>query len=150
MKNAVIILAAGKGERLGLECPKQYLPICGKPVLEYSLALFQNTPEISEIILVVDKTWDENKNRISLDQYTKIKATVPGGARRQDSVHNGLKEVSSDTNVVLIHDSARAFAPEKGIKDGNQRSFKKRCGHSGRTRERYNQNHGTGTNHRNT
>lgn len=113
---SAIILAAGRGSRLNLPVPKPLLKIVGKPVIIYSLESLSRHPDIDEIIVVINAS---NQKAITgvLKAYSfkKIKAFVLGGKRRQDSVYNGLKKVSLNSDWVLIHDSARPFIDSKSI-----------------------------------
>jgi len=113
---SAIILAAGRGVRLGTKTSKALVKINKKPLIDYSLGVFGAHPDIDEIIAVVSR---DNKKQIiaaAKKAYSKkIKAFVLGGARRQDSVFNGLKQVSSQSKWVLIHDSARPFIDRKSI-----------------------------------
>lgn len=118
MSNVAIILSAGRGERFGSSIPKQYLKLNNKPVLEYSLDLFEGINEIDGCILVVDKNWTSNKSRINLRQYQKTIKIIEGGQRRQDSVYNGVCAVPQNTDIIVIHDSARPFPPVDAIKKG--------------------------------
>lgn len=118
MSNIAIILSAGKGERTGSSIPKQYLKLNNKPILEYSLDLFEKMNEIDGCILVVDKNWKKNKNIINLKKYKKIIKIITGGRRRQDSVYKGVSAVPDETEIILIHDSARPFPPEDAIRKG--------------------------------
>ena len=113
---SAIILAAGRGKRLGSAVSKPLVKIGKFPVIIYSLRTLDEHPEIDEIILVVN-----NKNRRAITRlikkysFKKIKTLVLGGSRRQDSVFNGLKNVSSNSDWILIHDSARPFINGEGV-----------------------------------
>lgn len=112
-KNVAIVLAAGQGKRMCADRPKQFLEIQGKPVLYYSLQVFQESPLIQEIILVtgadmVDYCRMEIVDRYGLD---KVKQIVPGGEERYHSVYSGLK-YCIDSQYVFIHDGARPFITE--------------------------------------
>ncbi|MFA5200119.1 MAG: 2-C-methyl-D-erythritol 4-phosphate cytidylyltransferase [Candidatus Omnitrophota bacterium] len=113
---SAIILAAGRGTRLETKTSKALVKINRKPLINYSLGIFNSHPEIDEIITVVSR---DNKKQIiaavKKAYLKKIKVFVLGGARRQDSVFNGLKQVSSQSDWVLIHDSARPFIDRKSI-----------------------------------
>ncbi len=110
-----VILAAGSGKRMGADMPKQYLPLCGKPVMVHCLEVFEKSP-VDEIVLVVTPGDEAYCKQNMVDAYhiTKVKAIVPGGAERYDSVYQGLRHMQCD--YVLIHDSARAFVTEDIIK----------------------------------
>lgn len=93
MKNVGIVLAAGRGKRMHTTVQKQYLLLCGKPVLYYSLKVFQDCPFIDELILVtgkdeIDYCQKEIVRKFNLD---KVKKIVPGGKERYHSVYEGLK-----------------------------------------------------------
>jgi 2-C-methyl-D-erythritol 4-phosphate cytidylyltransferase len=108
MKNIAIIVAGGKGKRM-VE-PKQFLKINGKPMLAWTVDVFQRTKAINGIILVVAEDQLPLAKRL---RAAKIIAVVPGGRERQDSVRNGLAAVPKEAQVVLIHDGARpAVTPE--------------------------------------
>jgi 2-C-methyl-D-erythritol 4-phosphate cytidylyltransferase len=96
MKVAVILLAAGLGKRMGARKPKAFLTLGGRPMYRHSLEVFRSLREVHQIVLVVPPG-------------LKIEGSVLGGARRQDSVLNGLREVDPASDVVLVHDSARPF-----------------------------------------
>jgi 2-C-methyl-D-erythritol 4-phosphate cytidylyltransferase len=104
MKIVVIITAAGYGKRMGR--PKQFIEIGGKPLLEWTISVFENTKVIDEIILVVNK---EDVQKGKNFKYSKLRHVVAGGEERQISVNNGLKKIADDTEIVAIHDGARPF-----------------------------------------
>ena len=113
VKCTAIVLAAGQGKRMGTAVQKQYLELAGKPVLYYSLQVFQTSPLIDEIILVVGEGQQVYCEReiVSKYQISKVKSIVQGGAERYISVWNGLREVSE--GYVFIHDGARPFIEEE-------------------------------------
>jgi len=98
MKVAAIIAAGGSGKRMGR--PKQFLPLLGRAVVEWSLEVFKKIKSIEQIILTVSGDDLERAKNLGV-------LVVEGGAERQDSVANGLKFVSPDCDLVLIHDGAR-------------------------------------------
>ena len=85
------------------QSPKQYLPFRGKPLALYSFETFVHHPKISEIIVVC-----EPEHRCLFGNHPRILFALPG-ERRQDSVFNGLNQISQETTLVCIHDSARPF-----------------------------------------
>jgi 2-C-methyl-D-erythritol 4-phosphate cytidylyltransferase len=99
MKIAVIIAAGGEGKRMGHR--KQFLPLLNSSVVETTLAVFRKVKGLSEIVLVV------SPEDVGLAKNIPGVKVVEGGKERQDSVANGLKAVSPDTDLVLIHDGAR-------------------------------------------
>ena len=104
-----IVLAGGQGTRMGTAVQKQYIELCGKPVLYYALHTFQNSGVIDEIILVVGEGQEEycRQNIVEKYEITKVSKVVVGGTERYYSVWNGLQEVSE--GYVFIHDGARPF-----------------------------------------
>lgn len=103
-----LVLAAGQGKRMGGDIPKQYLPLCGKPIMVYALEVFQKSP-VNEIVLVVAPGEVDYCRKEIIEKYhiTKAVTVVEGGEERYDSVYAGLQASSCD--YVLIHDGARAF-----------------------------------------
>lgn len=112
-KCTAIVLAAGQGKRMGTKVQKQYLEISGKPVLFYSLDVFQKSDLIDEVILVVGKGQGEYCQREIVEKFhiNKVGKIVEGGAERYHSVWNGLQEV--EEGFVFIHDGARPFVTEE-------------------------------------
>lgn len=103
-----IIVAAGKGERLGSETPKQFLPLGGATILDKSYDAITSLVSPENIYVILPDNYD----------YTgKITQTVTGGKTRQESVYKGLKALNSakDDDIVLIHDAARPFTNYKDI-----------------------------------
>lgn len=115
---SAIILAGGRGKRMGSDISKQFIEIDGKPILYYTLKRFIDSKYINKIILVLPKDEIEYCIKNVLNKYNlKISKIVEGGKERQDSVYNGLKEVSN-SDIVLIHDGARPFVKERIIEEG--------------------------------
>jgi len=115
---SVVIVAGGKGTRMGSTINKQYLELNGKAVLAHTINQFEQCHKIDEIIVVTgEDEVDYCTKQIWIKYgFLKIKSIVPGGKRRQDSVYNGLLGVSPKTQVVLIHDGARPLIKEEQIK----------------------------------
>lgn len=114
---SAVIVAAGRGTRMGSEVKKQYLEICGIPLLARTIKVFESCENIDEIILVIDSNDIIFCKHEIIDRYgfDKVKSIVSGGETRQDSVYNGLQEVDKDCEVVLIHDGARPFIKQDEI-----------------------------------
>ena len=112
--NAAIVLAAGQGKRMNSPVQKQFLEIGGKPVLYYSLKCFEESPLISEIVLVTGAEQVGYVQHEIVDKFgfKKVRSVVPGGKERYDSVYEGLKAVES-RGAVFIHDGARPFISEE-------------------------------------
>ncbi|MFA9398813.1 MAG: 2-C-methyl-D-erythritol 4-phosphate cytidylyltransferase [Clostridiaceae bacterium] len=117
-KVTALILAAGSGKRMGKKINKQFILLKNKPILYYTLEVFSNCKEIDEIVLVAkDDEIDYIRQNIVIKyKFSKVVKIVKGGAERQESVLNGLREMNS--SIVLIHDGARPFTSNKIIEDG--------------------------------
>ncbi|MDR1190789.1 MAG: 2-C-methyl-D-erythritol 4-phosphate cytidylyltransferase [Verrucomicrobiales bacterium] len=111
---SAILLAAGRSRRLGFD--KILTPLAGRPVLHYSLSALKQSPSVAEVIVVTRADL--------LPQVRALAAAaagdnplrfILGGAERQDSVANGLREVSPSAAEVLIHDAARPLLDERVI-----------------------------------
>lgn len=115
-----IIVAAGKGSRMGADINKVFLKLAQKTVIEYTLDAFEKCADIDETILVISRD-DEKRCKELEKKYPDLKI-VFGGAQRKDSVLNGINAASGD--VVAIHDGARALiTPElisKVVSDGKK------------------------------
>lgn len=109
-KNVAVVLSAGRGKRMNSAVQKQYLHIKGKPVIYYSLKVFQECPFIDEIVLVAGKDDINYCRREIVEKYglDKVRTITPGGEQRYHSVYNGLQAIV-DCNYVYIHDGARPF-----------------------------------------
>lgn len=113
---SAIILAAGQSRRLGGVVSKPLVKINNLPVIIYSLRALSKHPDIDEIIVVSSIENQGGLAKLIKDySFNKIKALVLGGKRRQDSVDNGLKKVSAQSDWVLIHDAARPFVNRRVI-----------------------------------
>lgn len=117
-KVSAIILAGGKGKRMGAEVSKQYININNKPILYYTLSNFISSEFIDEIILVVPEDEVDYCKKEIIERYSlKVNKIVVGGKERQDSVYNGLNAIEK-CDIVLIHDGARPFVSKDIIKNG--------------------------------
>jgi 2-C-methyl-D-erythritol 4-phosphate cytidylyltransferase/2-C-methyl-D-erythritol 2,4-cyclodiphosphate synthase len=111
MTVAALIVAAGKGVRAGGSLPKQFTPLCGKPVLAHSVETFAAHPEIAEIMVAIGDGQEEFA-RAALGEGSDRVRFVIGGAERRDSVRAGLEALATTgATRVLIHDAARPFLP---------------------------------------
>jgi 2-C-methyl-D-erythritol 4-phosphate cytidylyltransferase len=106
-----VIVGAGRGLRLGGPMSKVFLPLGAHPVFLHSVLAFASLPEVDGLVLVVPageeervRTWCRERNVAE-----RVRAIVPGGERRQDSVARGLSHVAPGTDAVLVHDAARPF-----------------------------------------
>lgn len=107
-----IVLAAGKGKRMGTKIHKQYLSLGGYPLIYYSLRAFASSPLIDEIILVAAEGEEIYCKKEIVEKYNieKVSRVVAGGKERYHSVWNGLQLV--EKGYVFVHDGARPFVDE--------------------------------------
>lgn len=121
--NAVLILAGGTGTRTGMQRPKQFVEILGKPVLAYTAELFERNQRIDFSVIVCHKDWIDYCRRITTEYgLSKVRYIVPGGATFQQSVMNGIEflhsldpeEFNGDSNL-LIQYGAAPFTSQKII-----------------------------------
>lgn len=117
-----IVLSAGQGKRMGASVQKQYIELQGKPIIYYTLSVFQKSDIIDDIILVVGKGQINYVQEEIVQKYhfTKVKTVVEGGHERYASVWQGLKAREYDKyyeniqdGYVFIHDGARPFVDEE-------------------------------------
>ena len=112
-KNTAIVLAAGQGKRMNTSVQKQYLVMEGKPILSYSLQVFEES-FVDEVILVVEEGWQEYCREQIVEKYgfCKVKNIISGGKERYDSVFCGLQVIDT-CDYVYIHDGARPFVTQE-------------------------------------
>ncbi len=109
MEILAILVAAGRGERLGAGRPKAFVDVAGKSLLAWAAEAFQAVPAVDALVAVVPEE-ERALARELLSHVTKLEAVVPGGERRQDSVQAGLRQAPSGFDgLVLVHDAARPF-----------------------------------------
>ena len=106
--NSAILVAAGKGTRMGAGVDKLFLEVAGQPVMAHTWRRFDDANCIGEIIVVVRKGSQQKFRKLAAKyRFQKPFRIVAGGAERQDSVWNGLEALSAAAEVVAIHDAAR-------------------------------------------
>lgn len=105
---SLVLLAGGVGKRMGAAIPKQYLELNGQPIATYSMRTFAAMPSVGEIVVVCEPDWRDvfETCYATLSRKPPLKFALPG-AERQDSVFNGLQQVSEGAELVAVHDSAR-------------------------------------------
>lgn len=119
---AAIIPAAGAGTRLQgqLNQPKQFAKLSGKPLLTHTLLMFEQCDAIEEIVVPsreddISAIWDETVTPYGI---TKIRAVIPGGQTRQESVWKGMQALkTTPPDIVVIHDAARIFIRPEIIRE---------------------------------
>ena len=113
MMLSTIIVAGGSSRRMGFD--KLFAVIAGEPVIAHAIRAFERARSVSEIVVVTREERHDEIQKISRDKgFKKIRAIIPGGERRQDSVRAGLGRVDPDAQYVAVHDAARPLiTPEQ-------------------------------------
>ena len=120
--NIALIIAGGRGARMGQDIPKQFINVYDKPVIVYTMEAFQRHPDIDAIEIVCIDEW-QGALKAYARQFgiAKLENVVSGGKNGQDSIRNGLYDIAerhnSDDDVVLIHDAIRPMVSQEIISD---------------------------------
>jgi 2-C-methyl-D-erythritol 4-phosphate cytidylyltransferase len=111
-----VVVAAGRGDRLGGDRPKAFAKLGGRVLLAESLERLESSDWIDAIVVVAPEGWEEPSILLAEELGAgKVNACVAGGVTRADSVRAGLGEVAEEALVVLVHDAARPLLPEEVI-----------------------------------
>jgi 2-C-methyl-D-erythritol 4-phosphate cytidylyltransferase len=111
-----ILVAAGRGERLGTGQPKAFAKLGELPLLAEPLRRLDDSEWVDAIIVVAPTGWEEPAILLAEEiGAAKVRAVVPGGETRAESVRSGLAEVPDDAAVVLVHDAARPLLTDEVI-----------------------------------
>ncbi|MFA5329169.1 MAG: 2-C-methyl-D-erythritol 4-phosphate cytidylyltransferase [Prolixibacteraceae bacterium] len=116
MKKFVLIVAGGSGSRMGTDTPKQFLELCGKPLLMHTIQAFYDFNPDSEFILVLPKAQQEFWMDLCRQHtFSILHQVVSGGETRFHSVQNGLSRINSE-GIVFIHDGVRPLVSQETLK----------------------------------
>ncbi len=108
-----LLVAAGAGERLGLDRPKAFANLAGRPLLAESLDRLDRCPWVDAIVVAAPADWEEPAILLSEElATTKVVSCVTGGATRAESVRLALADVPEEAAVVLVHDAARPLVDD--------------------------------------
>lgn len=120
MHISVIIAAGGVGSRMGMGSSKQLMLLLDQPVVARTAAIFEAATAVEEIIIVIDPADVERCRSEVVERFAlgKVQAVVPGGDNRATSVLNGMRELGSAIDTVLIHDGARPLLPPEILVSG--------------------------------
>lgn len=130
--NTALILAGGRDARFKMDIPKQFVNVNNRPIIVYTLEIFQNHPDIDEIIVTCLDGWQEMV-RVYGKQFniTKLKEIIPGGKDAQESTYHGLnilKERMGQGDIVVVHDAIRPMVSKEIITSSIQMCRKKGMG----------------------
>lgn len=130
--NTALILAGGVDARFKMEIPKQFVNVNNRPIIVYTLEIFQNHPDIDEIIVTCLDGWQEMVKAYGKQfNITKLKNIILGGKDAQESTYHGLnalKERMGKGDIVVVHDSIRPMVSESIITKSIQMCRKKGMG----------------------
>lgn len=119
--NIAIVLAGGTGSRVGSNIPKQFIEVCGKPIMAYTVGTLQNNNNIDEMMIVCHKDYlDIAQNIVNEYSFTKVKWIVEGGASFPESTYKGLsflKDKISSEDIVIVHGSCAPLVTDDVIND---------------------------------
>jgi 2-C-methyl-D-erythritol 4-phosphate cytidylyltransferase len=111
---SAILVAGGSSQRMGFD--KLFAVIADEPVISHAIRAFERADCVSEIVLVAREQRHDEIRKITSDAgFKKIRAIVPGGELRQDSVRAGLNRIDHDSKYVGVHDAARPLITAKQI-----------------------------------
>ena len=111
-----VIVAAGAGERLGLDRPKAFAPLAGRPLLAESVDRLDRCPWVDAIVIAAAPGWEEPTILLAEEVVaTKVVSCVTGGATRAESVRAAVNDVAEDALVVLVHDAARPLVTDEVV-----------------------------------
>jgi 2-C-methyl-D-erythritol 4-phosphate cytidylyltransferase len=111
-----VLVAAGRGERLGEDKPKAFTRLGELPMLAEPLRRLDESPWIDEIVVVAPPEWEEPAILLAEELgASKVSSCVTGGATRAESVRAGVAEVPEDAAVILVHDAARPLVSDEVI-----------------------------------
>lgn len=132
MKNIAILFAGGTGQRMNTKTkPKQFLELHGKPLLAYTIDIFQNHEEIDAIVLITLDNWINYCEGLQRQYgFDKLNAIIPGGDSGQHSIRNGVMkayELFGGDNIVLIHDGVRPLVDAQTISNSIALAREKGC-----------------------
>lgn len=118
--NCALIFAGGTGQRMNTKTrPKQFLELHGKPIIVYTLEIFENHPDIDSIVVVCLESWIPFLEKLLMKfDLNKVVKIVPGGETGQQSIKAGLDAISSlydEDATVLIHDGVRPLVRDETI-----------------------------------
>ena len=116
MHTVAVVLAGGSGERFGTSLPKQLLPLAGRPVIEHSVAAFEQAPGVDAILVVIAASCaSQATDMLAGNGYRKLTKIIPGGRTRVESTWRAIEELGSAECDVLVHDAARPLVDQQVI-----------------------------------
>ena len=116
MRTVAVVLAGGSGERFGTPVPKQLLPLAGRPMIEHSVAAFEQAPGVDTILVVMAAGHvGEVSALLGTAGYAKLGNVIDGGPTRTESTRRAIAELGEEDCDVLFHDAARPLVSQHTI-----------------------------------
>ena len=119
--NIALIIAGGKGERMNQELPKQFLHVDNKPIIIYTLEVFEKHPSIDAVLVVCLDGWHEILKAYAKQfDITKLRWVISGGETSQESINNGvnsLEGICNSDDLIIVHDGIRPMIDDDVLSD---------------------------------
>ena len=118
MRTVAVVLAGGTGERFGTSVPKQLLPFAGRPLIEHSVAAFDEAPAVDSVLVVMAAGHaDLVREALAGGGYRKLAGVIAGGPSRVESTRCAIEALGGEECDVLFHDAARPLVDQRIIAD---------------------------------
>jgi 2-C-methyl-D-erythritol 4-phosphate cytidylyltransferase len=118
MQTVAVVLAGGAGERFGTRVPKQLLPFAGRPLIEHSVAAFDEAPGVDSVLVVMAASHaGQAREVLAPGGYRKLAGVIPGGSSRVESTRRAIEALGGTECDVLFHDAARPLVDQRIIAD---------------------------------
>jgi 2-C-methyl-D-erythritol 4-phosphate cytidylyltransferase len=118
LRTVGVVLAGGVGARVGLAVPKQLLKIAGKPIIEHTLAVFEASAEIDDVLVLMTPGYiDDVEAIVAARGFRKVTAVVEGGSTRNESTRAALDALGGEECNVLFHDAVRPLLTQRIIRE---------------------------------
>ena len=118
MRNVGVILAGGVGERVGLGIPKQLIKIAGRPILEHTMAIFEESARIDEIIVMMTPGYlDDVRSIVKRNVFNKVTHVLEGSGTRNDTTQAALAAMGNEDCNVILHDAVRPLLSQRVLDD---------------------------------
>ena len=118
MRTVAVVLAGGTGERFGTSVPKQLLRFAGRPLIEHSVAAFDEAPAVDSVLVVMAASHaDRVRDVLAAGGYRKLAGVIAGGRTRVESTRRAIESLGAGECDVLFHDAARPLVDQRIIAD---------------------------------
>lgn len=117
MRTVGVILAGGVGARLGLKVPKQMVKIAGKTILEHTVTVLNDSPDIDEVVVMITPGWSEQVATLLGNRYAKLSRILEGGNTRNETTRRVIDALGDEDCKIVLHDAVRPLLDERIVKD---------------------------------